>query len=81
MALISAPGFLNTEMTVQSIARVAAATGRTPEQALESLASRNPQKRLIDPEEVAAAVAYLCSGAAQSINGTSMVLDGGELRR
>jgi len=75
------PGFLNTEMTVQSIARVAAATGRTPEQALESLASRNPQKRLIDPEEVAAAVAYLCSGAAQSINGTSMVLDGGELRR
>jgi NAD(P)-dependent dehydrogenase (short-subunit alcohol dehydrogenase family) len=75
------PGFLNTDMTAQSIARVAAATGRTSEQALETIASRNPQKRLIDPEEVAAAVAYLCTDAAQSINGTSMVLDGGELRR
>jgi NAD(P)-dependent dehydrogenase (short-subunit alcohol dehydrogenase family) len=75
------PGFLKTDMTAQSIARVASATGRTAEQALDTIASRNPQKRLIEPDEVAAAVAYLCSEAARGVNGTSLVLDGGELRR
>ncbi|HVE31330.1 MAG TPA: SDR family oxidoreductase, partial [Mycobacteriales bacterium] len=34
-------------------------------------------KRLIEPAEVAAAVAYLCSGAASFVNGSSLVLDGG----
>ena len=34
-------------------------------------------KRLIEPAEVAAAVAYLCSEAASFVNGSSLVLDGG----
>ena len=34
-------------------------------------------KRLIEPEEVADAVAFLCSPAAASVTGTSLVMDGG----
>lgn len=75
------PGFLRTDMTAQSVARVAAATGRTHDDAEQALAARNPQKRLIEPDEVAAAVVYLCSDAARGVNGAAMLLDGGELRR
>ena len=75
------PGFLRTDMTAESVARVAAATGRTPDEAQAAIAARNPQRRLIEPDEVAAAVAYLCSDAARGVNGASLLLDGGELRR
>ena len=75
------PGFLRTGMTDETIARVVATTGRTRDEALAMITSRNPQKRLIEPEEVAAAVLYLCGDSAGSINGTSMLLDGGEMRR
>ena len=34
-------------------------------------------KRLIEPEEVAEAVAYLCGPQASFVTGTSLVLDGG----
>ena len=75
------PGFLATDMTDQSLKRVMVATGRSADEALATITHRNPQKRLIDPEEVAAAVVYLCSDAARGINGTSLLIDGGELRR
>jgi NAD(P)-dependent dehydrogenase (short-subunit alcohol dehydrogenase family) len=68
-------------MTEQSVARIVAATGRSREEALASLARRNPQNRILEPDEVAAATAYLCSDAAAGINGTALVIDGGELRR
>jgi NAD(P)-dependent dehydrogenase (short-subunit alcohol dehydrogenase family) len=50
------PGFVETEMTVQSISNIAAQTGRSEEAAREALARLNPSGRLISPEEVAAAV-------------------------
>jgi NAD(P)-dependent dehydrogenase (short-subunit alcohol dehydrogenase family) len=75
------PGFLATDMTEQSVARIVAATGRSYEDARASLARRNPQNRLVDADEVATAAAYLCTHAAAGINGTTIVIDGGELRR
>jgi NAD(P)-dependent dehydrogenase (short-subunit alcohol dehydrogenase family) len=50
------PGFVDTEMTVQSISNIVARTGRSEETAREELARLNPSGRLISPEEVAAAV-------------------------
>jgi NAD(P)-dependent dehydrogenase (short-subunit alcohol dehydrogenase family) len=75
------PGFLATDMTEQSVARIVAATGRSREETVATLARRNPQNRIIDADEVAAAAAYLCSDAAAGVNGTALVIDGGELRR
>lgn len=71
------PGFVDTSMTEASIANITERTGMSPEQAQERLASANPQKRLIQAEEVAAMVAYLASEAAASINGQAINIDGG----
>lgn len=75
------PGYLATDMTSESIARISRATGRSGEQALEAILQTTPQRRLIDPDEVAAAIAYLCGDAARGVNGETLVIDGGELRR
>jgi 3-hydroxybutyrate dehydrogenase len=75
------PGYLATEMTDQSIERIMKATGRTREKALDAILQTTPQKRLIDADEVAEAVAYLCGDGARSVNGAALVIDGGELRR
>jgi NAD(P)-dependent dehydrogenase (short-subunit alcohol dehydrogenase family) len=48
------PGFVETEMTVQSVANIQARTGRSEDEARAELAKLNPSGRLIAPEEVAA---------------------------
>ena len=50
------PGFVDTDMTVQSISNITAKTGRSEADARAELARLNPSGRLISPEEVAAAV-------------------------
>jgi NAD(P)-dependent dehydrogenase (short-subunit alcohol dehydrogenase family) len=75
------PGYLATDMTRETIARIVQATGRTEAQALEALLQITRQKRLIDADEVAVAVAFLCTEAARGINGEALVIDGGDLRR
>ncbi len=75
------PGYLDTGMTRESIDRIVRRTGRTPEAALDAILQTNPQRRLIAPDEVAAAVLFLCGEAARGITGEALVIDGGELRR
>ncbi|MDF3215052.1 SDR family oxidoreductase [Mesorhizobium sp. M7A.F.Ca.CA.001.09.2.1] len=72
------PGFVETEMLEESIRRIIEKTGRSVEQARSSLASTNPQGRFIQPDEVAAAVLWLCGDAAQSITGQAISISGGE---
>ncbi|PTE10239.1 SDR family NAD(P)-dependent oxidoreductase [Mesorhizobium helmanticense] len=72
------PGFVETEMLEESIQRIVEKTGRSVEEARTSLASTNPQGRFIQPEEVAAAVLWLCSDAAGSITGQAISVSGGE---
>ncbi|WP_457150608.1 SDR family NAD(P)-dependent oxidoreductase [Mesorhizobium sp. P5_C1] len=72
------PGFVETEMLEESIQRIIEKTGRSAEQARSSLASTNPQGRFIQPQEVAAAVLWLCGDAAASITGQAISISGGE---
>jgi len=73
------PGFTDTPLIAGAVARVAAKTGGDIDAAKRALAKDNPMGRLVAPEEVAAAVAYLASEAAAAVNGQSIVIDGGEL--
>jgi NAD(P)-dependent dehydrogenase (short-subunit alcohol dehydrogenase family) len=73
------PGYTETEMVEASLTNIVARTGRTREQALAALVSRNPQKRLIKPAEVANAVTWLCLPGSEAITGQSIAISGGEL--
>jgi len=72
------PGFVETDMLEESVRRIVDKTGRTPAEARASLAATNPQGRIIQPQEVAAAVLWLCSEEAGSITGQAISLSGGE---
>jgi len=74
------PGYVRSPMTDQSVRRIVETTGRSEEQALEALLASSPLGRLLEPDEVAAAVAYLCRDEAAAVNGTTLILDGGALR-
>lgn len=72
------PGFMDTEMTRRSIDRIVETTGRSAEEARASLASHSPQGRLIDPEDVARAVLWLCGPGSDAITGQAIPICGGE---
>jgi len=73
------PGYTDTDIVAEAVANIAAKTGRSEEQALAELASSNPQRRLVQPEEVANAVAWLCMPGAVAMNGQSVAVAGGEV--
>jgi NAD(P)-dependent dehydrogenase (short-subunit alcohol dehydrogenase family) len=74
------PAFVRTDMTRRSVARIVAATGRDEEEAEAALAAASPLGRLLEPEEVAFAVAFLAAPEAGAINGQTLVLDGGGIQ-
>ncbi|RAZ84078.1 3-hydroxyacyl-CoA dehydrogenase [Mesorhizobium hawassense] len=72
------PGFVETDMLEESVQRIVEKTGRSIEEARQNLSAVNPQGRFIQPDEVAAAVQWLCSDAARSITGQAISISGGE---
>ena len=72
------PGYADTDMATASIDNVAAKTGKSREDALAAMIKDNPQGRLIAPEEVAAAVLYLCGPGSDAVTGQSLMINGGE---
>ena len=74
------PTFVDTPMTERSVANVAERTGRSREDAREALAGASPLGRLLDPDEVAAAVVWLASPEAAGISGQTLVIDGGGIQ-
>lgn len=73
------PGFTDTPIIARSVEEIVAKTGRTADAALSEFTKHNPQGRLVQPDEVADTVAWLCGPAAQSINGQAIAVAGGEV--
>ena len=72
------PGYVDTPMTQYSVSRIVEKTGLSEEEALGHILELSPQKRLIRPEEIAHAALMLCHDDGESINGQTIVLDGGQ---
>ncbi|THC45250.1 SDR family NAD(P)-dependent oxidoreductase [Massilia sp. Mn16-1_5] len=73
------PGYTETDIVREAVANIVAKTGRSEEQALAELASTNPQRRLVQPDEVANAVVWLCMPGAGAMNGQAVAVAGGEV--
>jgi NAD(P)-dependent dehydrogenase (short-subunit alcohol dehydrogenase family) len=74
------PGYVDTAMTDESVARIVERTGRSEEEARAAILRLTPAGRLIQPAEVAAAVLYLCGEAAGGVNGQALVIDDGAVQ-
>lgn len=74
------PGYTETEMLDRAITEVMKSTEKSPEEARAMLTRKNPQGRLVKPEEVADTVAWLCSPEASAINGQAIAIAGGEVQ-
>jgi NAD(P)-dependent dehydrogenase (short-subunit alcohol dehydrogenase family) len=72
------PGYTETPMLEQSVEAIVGKTGRSPDQTRQHLASYSPLRRFIQPEEVAAAVLFLCGPGSDAITGQAISVSGGE---
>lgn len=73
------PGFTETPMLEESIANIVEKTGMDEDAARKTLTATNPQGRLVDPAEVADAVAWLCRAESASMTGQAIAVAGGEV--
>lgn len=73
------PGYTDTDIVRDSIARVVAKTGRSADEARAAFVQSNPQGRLVQPDQVADAVAWLCADGAGAVTGQSVSVSGGEV--
>jgi 3-hydroxybutyrate dehydrogenase len=75
------PTWVETELMRRNVAQVVEREdkGRTLAEAMADIARQNPQQRIIQPQEVAALAAFLCSDAAKGITAENIQITGGAL--
>jgi NAD(P)-dependent dehydrogenase (short-subunit alcohol dehydrogenase family) len=71
------PGYVDTPMTDQSVARVSEITGRSAEDSRAAITSMNASGRLVDPQAIGNVIAMLCLPLSRDINGAAITIDGG----
>jgi NAD(P)-dependent dehydrogenase (short-subunit alcohol dehydrogenase family) len=71
------PGYVNTELTQKNARLLAEKRNQPIDDALQMLIGASPQRRLIEPEEVAHLAVMLASEAAKGITGQAINVDGG----
>jgi NAD(P)-dependent dehydrogenase (short-subunit alcohol dehydrogenase family) len=73
------PGYVETDIVTRAAENIAAKTKLSEAEARASLYAGNPQQRLITADEVASAIAWLCSDGAAATNGAAIPMSGGEV--
>jgi 3-hydroxybutyrate dehydrogenase len=73
------PGYTDTDIVARAVEQIASKTQRSTEAARDTLAATNPQGRLVQPDEVAQAVLWLCRRKSASITGQAIAVAGGEV--
>ncbi len=73
------PGFTDTDLVARAVTTITAKTGRSAEAARGELAKTNPMGRLVSPQEVAGAIAFLCLPGSGAVTGQAIVVAGGEV--
>jgi NAD(P)-dependent dehydrogenase (short-subunit alcohol dehydrogenase family) len=73
------PGYVETDIVARAALNIAAKTKLSEDEARASLYAKNPQGRLIAADEVASAIAWLCSDGAAATNGAAIPMSGGEI--
>ncbi|SAL44382.1 3-oxoacyl-[acyl-carrier-protein] reductase [Caballeronia arvi] len=73
------PGYTETELLRESLDQIMTKTSRSEQDARDALVRSNPQRRFVQPEEVANAVLWLCAPGSGSMNGQSISVSGGEV--
>lgn len=73
------PTWVETELMRRNVEQLVAreGSGRTLEDAMADIAARNPQHRIIQPDEVASLAAYLCRSDARGITAENIQITGG----
>ena len=71
------PGYVDTPMTNQSIARVSEITGRSEEQSRSAITNMNASGRLVDPDGIATIILTLCLPQSRDVTGAAITIDGG----
>jgi 3-oxoacyl-[acyl-carrier protein] reductase len=74
------PGATNTQRLTEIAGVKANKTGESVQEILAEMGQESPMKRIAEPEEVAAAVAFLVSAKASYINGINLPVDGGRTK-
>jgi len=73
------PGYTETDMVRSTVANIMAKTGKSDAEARAALTVHNPQGRLVQPEEVANAVLWLCLPGSGAVTGQALPIAGGEV--
>jgi 3-hydroxybutyrate dehydrogenase len=75
------PTWVETELIHRNVAQMVAreGRGRTVEEAMADIAKENPQRRLIQPKEIAALAVFLCGDSARGLTMENIQVTGGAL--
>ncbi len=71
------PGYVDTPMTDQSVARVSQITGRSDEDARSVITNMNASGRLVHPDGIGTMILTLCLPQSRDVNGAAVTIDGG----